>query len=162
MSGILFFIFASCHPLIHGYLWPQRHAHDFFSASFPSCSPPFHTNHLISICSRPTEGFFLFQNAKPPQILPYILFISLFFILFFIHLYIFSSPFLFFPLNFLFSSFLFPQNLEFFPKWKNYSPAFEAKNRRIDTPASLSTTELEVLNGRERERGGKTDGMCSS
>ena len=65
------------------------------------------------------ERFFPLQNAKSPQILPF----KLFFV---------SLPFFFF---FSIIIIFFPKNLEFFPKWKSYSPAFGGNNRRIDAPA---------------------------
>ena len=104
------------------------------SASFPSFSPKYNTTlpHKSSLIYR--EGFFPIQNAKPLQILPYkifFFFISWFFTLFFIYLYFFFS-FLLFPSNFLFLFFTKSWNSS--PKWKNYSPAFGANNRRIDAP----------------------------
>ena len=105
-----------------------------------------------SLCMRPTgewsinakmvyrEGFFPIQNAKPLQTLPYKIFFSF-------SLYLdFHIIFLFICISFLFSFFfsvlLFPSNFLFFfpkswnssPKWKNYSPAFGANNRRTDAP----------------------------
>ena len=67
------------------------------------------------------------------------------FLCYFIYLYIYLFIYLF--IYFLLLIFLFPLNCLFLfssktwnssPKWKNYSPEFEANNRRIDTPAHAS------------------------
>ena len=73
------------------------------------------------------EGFFPLQNAKSPQILPH----KLFFVSLFIYLFIFSLLF-----NYFF--FFFPKTWNSSPKWKSYSPAFGANNRRIDTPVVIT------------------------
>ena len=117
------------------------------SASFLSFSQnptlPFPTNPLPSTCKK---GFFPLQNAKPPQILLYKLFISLYFMLFlFICIFIYFHFILYyflwilfsFFLSFIFFFFFFSKTLKFFPKVEKLFPAFEANNRRIDTPASF-------------------------
>ena len=75
------------------------------------------------------EGFLPFQNTKSPQILPY----KWFFFCIFICLFFFSLLFIFF----------FPfltKTWNSSPKWKSYSPAFGANNRRIAAPGSRPTT----------------------
>ena len=110
----------------------EVHPSPSFSPKCNLSSLPFPTNPLPSICR---EGFFLLQNAKPPQIFPYINIHFLFyFYLFTLLLWIFS-----------FCS----KTWNSSPNWKNYSPAFGANNRRIDAPVN-SISHSSVLGRRGR------------
>ena len=91
---------------------------------------------ILSLCR---QGFFPLQNAKPSQnaSLQIIIFQAIFIYLF---IYFFFSFFHYHFLWIFFSFFLFhPQNWNSSPKWKNYSPAFEGNNRRIDAPVKTVT-----------------------
>ena len=127
-------------PLKCKAILPHR-SHAWFLEVHPSpASPqnatlPFPSNPPPSICK---EWFFPLQIAKPPQILPYnykfilyLYFSSYFYLSIFIFLFLKNFLWIFFS--------FFPQKLGILPQhlWKNYSPAFEANNRRIDPPAHL-------------------------
>ena len=107
------------------------------SASFPSFSPKCNTTllHKSFPILNAGDSSSPFKMQKPPQILPYkslffmlILFIYICIYLFFIYLFIYYFVWIFF-------SFFPPKACNSSPKWKNYSLAFGANNRRIDAPA---------------------------
>ena len=98
-------------------------------ASPQNTTLPFPTNPLSSICR---EGFPP-SKCKTPTSLSLQNISHLYFSCYFLFIYTFILfSFLLFPSNFLF--FFFSKTWNSSTKWKNYSPAFEVNNRRINAP----------------------------
>ena len=105
---------------------------------FPTYPPP-----STCICRKDSSPF---RMQYPGQILPHnfsfiYLFLFLFYLSIFIHLF-----YSFFCFSYFYHYFLFPQKTwNSSPKWKSYSPAFGANNRRIDAPGWVLRRALHHL-----------------
>ena len=115
-------------------------------ASFPSFSPKYNTT--LSHNVGKDSSLFKMQNHYKsfPTIFFYIFIFHVIFIYLYISFFSFLFFFLIFSLNILFL--FFPKTWNSSPKWKNYSPAFGANNRRIDAPGGYSDPFCKNLNQR--------------